>query len=1111
MADQRLKYVIEFDNKGAIQSMQQVEAGQKRVGQSGEAAGHQASNGIDKMTASMTKSVFQANLLYAGFMRVAEATKRLFMETTMAAAQNEKMEVITRRMAQTHGLNAESVMRQVEAIKRLGYLDEEALSVVSKMIGANMDLSRATEIATKARDAGAFADVKAGEALETMLFAAESGYGKTLRSMNIFVNLTKAVADEQKHLGYEMTDEEKRLFNLKLILDETAKLHGTWEAKMETSAGQMEGLGKQVTKTKEAIGKEFQADLKTVVDLFKSMVEWGAKNPDVLAKIIKYVVEFSAVLTAAAIANKLMGIVTALRALSVATMLNPFGLIVGGLAAAGFAMYNFSQDREKYWEGQNQAARSTDILRQIQHGGIAAARKAGYSETEIAGAYSRRAPEEAGAFATEFGITVKGFEKPGTPTVDHKRLGKDEELEAIKQAEKRAAEILDEARKGTKEGLSKVIQEYWQFAGEIGSKSKAAMQNIAAAFRLAIQGEAKKELHKNAEETQKKWIAEGEETRQRQIEFGAGTGKIMGETDKKQDQDQLTAAQTERDQRLRNLEMVHADTVAEQVKLSRDKLAVELDFINEEARLHREEIDERKDRDLEYLYWLATIYPNEAAEIERRIEAVMVSAAEDLKQIGDKASAEAAANTDQASIRIAEVARNRVQGQFDSLKKSAGDVFDSLLHKSQNVFEAIGNIFKTTILSAIKEVVSSRIAAMLMSMFYGVKVGFANNGGMVPNSPVFGGGGGGAAAGAGGILASLGGIFRGGGGGGSIATPPFVPGAGAGSIYGPSLEQLGGGVGANVGGFGGGGGAAGGSAGGGILGMLKALAGPGGKNAAMMGGGLMMLQGAQSGNALSTIGGGAALGYGMSSMLGMTGVGGAIAGAGLGLAINGTERGGALGIAEATGGGALVGMQFGGPLGAAIGAGIGFLASLGRTLFGGKNDVDETRDRIKKIYGVDIADKGVLNQIVKMAKSGFGGSIDTAIRSPEVRKLIEEYAMATGQKYTGPSASPQSATLAQSGGSLYQAPTYQGGTPLPSLGGSLPTLGGVTSTSAGAVTIGNLSLSVNGQSAADALEGRVASVVTPSYVASASMQAQAANNGRLATAAMQLQPSTLLR
>jgi hypothetical protein len=1094
MADQKLKYVIEFDAKNATASMARVEEGQKRIGSTGEAAGRQASNGIDKMTESMKKSVFTANLLYAGFMRVVEATKRLFMESTMAAAQNEKMDAVLREVAKSHGMTADSITRQVAAIEELNYTHAQSNAIVARAMQLNLGLADTTKLAAAARNVATVANISATEAMEKMIATAAAAgaglnAGRQLRELLININLTKQLADEQKRLNYEMTADEKEAFALKQIIDEASASSGAYSAAVKTSAGQLEEMGVQVAKLKGAIGKEFQGSLKEVVDLFKGMVDWGSKNPEVLAKIIKYTIEFSVALTTYAVASKIWAVVAGMRALAVAASLNPFGLAVAAVATAGFIAYNFHQDQEKYWEEQNQAARASDIRNQIQHGDIEAARKAGYSETEIAGAYSRKAPPEAGAFATEFGISVAGYEKPGAATVDHKRLGKDEELEAIKQAEKRAAEILDEARKGTKEGLSKILEEYWIFAGEIGSKSKAAMQNIAAAFRLAIQGEANKELKKNAEQTIKDWIEQHDRDRERQVKFGAGTAGIMGGTEEKQHQDELTEMQRERDQRLRNLELVHADTVAAQIRLERDKLAVELDFINEQARYHRDDIQEREDRDIEYLTFLKTLYPNEAADIDRRVNAVHAAAAEDLKQVGDKASADASAHTDQASIRIAEVTRNRVQGQFDSLKKSAGDVFDALLHKSQNVFEAIGNIFKTAILSAIKEVVSSRIAAMLMGMFYGVKVGFANNGGMVANTPTFSGGGGGA----GGILASLGGIFR--GGGASATTPPFV-GGGAPS-YGPSLEQLGaggGGTGANVGGIAGAGG---------VSGMLK--------NAAMLGGAMMLLQGAQSKNALATIAGGATLGYGMSSMLGMTGYGGAIAGVGAGLAINGIQRGGALGIAEATAGGALVGMQFGGSTGAAIGAGVGFLASLGHTLFGGKNDVDEARDRIKKIYGVDIADKGVLNQIVKMAKSSFGGSIDTAIRSPEVRKLIEEYAMATGQKYTGPASSPRSVGMAESGGSLYQAPSYRGGTPLPSLGGSVPTLGSITSTSAGPISIGSLSLSLNGQSAADALEGRVASVVTPSYVANASIQAQTANNGRLPIAALQLQPSTLLR
>ena len=65
---------------------------------------------------------------------------------------------------------------------------------------------------------------------------------------------------------------------------------------------------------------------------------------------------------------------------------------------------------------------------------------------------------------------------------------------------------------------------------------------------------------------------------------------------------------------------------------------------------------------------------------------------------------------------------------FDSLKEQAGGVFDALVTKSQSVWAAIGNSFKTAILTAIKDVVTSRVAAMLMQLFTGQKVTFAGGG-----------------------------------------------------------------------------------------------------------------------------------------------------------------------------------------------------------------------------------------------------------------------------------------------------------------------------------------------------------------------------------------------
>ena len=71
--------------------------------------------------------------------------------------------------------------------------------------------------------------------------------------------------------------------------------------------------------------------------------------------------------------------------------------------------------------------------------------------------------------------------------------------------------------------------------------------------------------------------------------------------------------------------------------------------------------------------------------------------------------------------------------------------------------------------------------------------------------------------------------------------------------------------------------------------------------------------------------------------------------------MDGLRRGGKLGVAETTGGGALIGAKFGGPLGAAIGAIAGFAAGMVRLFI--KGAVEKARQKIKDLYGVDIPDK----------------------------------------------------------------------------------------------------------------------------------------------------------
>lgn len=95
---------------------------------------------------------------------------------------------------------------------------------------------------------------------------------------------------------------------------------------------------------------------------------------------------------------------------------------------------------------------------------------------------------------------------------------------------------------------------------------------------------------------------------------------------------------------------------------------------------------------------------------------------------------------------------------------------------------------------------------------------------------------------------------------------------------------------------------------------------------------------------------------------------------------------------------------------------------------------------MKRIYQITI-DKGFARQIVGIAKQQYGGDLDLAIRTREVKDLLELYAMSRGQSPSGlGNMRPQAISLVRGGSGLFQAPSFSNGSVLPSLSG-LPSLG----------------------------------------------------------------------
>lgn len=525
---------------------------------------------------------------------------------------------------------------------------------------------------------------------------------------------------------------------------------------------------------------------------------------------------------------------------------------------------------------------------------------------------------------------------------------------------------------------------------------------------------------------------------------------------------------------LDQVDAVQAKTVEQHRAQIAQKLAIEKQYMDDVAaldveRIERErifEIAELKAR-LDTMVEMKEISAEKAAAV---IDARNREAARRAQNVEDAWKRDTAGAERRAAMEQARVVQDHNQKVFDSFKRQAEGVFDALLTKSQSIWSAIGNSLKTALLTAIKDVVTSRIAMTLMQMFSGVRMG-------------------------GGGFSGGGGIF----GSGPVGGNPMIL-----SAMGPMAGLAGlGGMGGGIAPMGGGGGVGGPVSGGG--GLFSGLAGMSGlatglKSFFGIGGSV------QLGAGMATTWGAATLGQKAGSVMKSNG---AMVAGGL-MALDGLRRGGMAGLGETTAGGALIGAHFG-PWGAAIGAGIGFIAGLIR--LGVKGQVEKTREKVRSLYGLAIDDK-MAKQIIDIAKQSYGGNVDMAIRSQEVVSLLELYAQATGKPF-GMQNQVRSASMVQSGGTVYQAGGYYNGSSF-GLQSSLPSLSAfdrtiaATGSNAGPMAV---TLSLDGRSSAAFLQGQTVNAIAgnPTAVSSAAAAGFGSSYGRGEAATSLTSPGTLIR
>lgn len=1150
------------------------------------------------------------------------------------AARTETLKVVTDQLAITNGYKPEDVRRQVALTRMQGITTQEANSSVQRLMAAGLAPDKAPRLARLAQDAGVIAGVSSADALEGITHGIVTRQTDVLRTYGIIVDFEAAYARATRERGHELSAAEKVQVAYNTVMEQGARIAGSYEAAMGTTGKQFTSLTRYINEAKNALGERLIPAFGTVVQGLMTL------SGHVQAHAGGYSFLIGA-LTAAAAGFLAFKAAAGLASLAGLTLNPVLGGVAAAFAIAGAAailmrdkfavqrdgiqshITSLDQQRESIkllGLSAEDTAKQLAELDQRKEAALRAKERLGlqeviekkgetFSQVEVASSlYGRpvtrlvRTLDQNKVVAAQARLSAldaedlkKGQEATAKRKAEEAKnaaevAGKTQ-AKAIQQAEKEShraiiAAFNDNLKDWDKLRAEKIAKlEMYQDAGTLTPKVSANVDKEFAmrGYRLLAKQqmdrkekdakEAMEQLHSNLEAFETSRVAGVHSG----LEVGDKRQQFQSQLREDEIQQAQTANERRKDLELISLGEIHAQTTAAKIAVEEAKLGIELGYIERskklaldkvayERRIATEELD-RNSPDLN-----SEAYRQARAALDEKYNRAAGSATGDADFAREKATRETA-------IRRSQIQIDENRRVFDSMKQQAGSLLDQMFSKTRNFGDAVKGVMKAAFLTPLKDAASNQIAAGMTRLLTGQNVSlqtatvtgtgpfaairrgmarlgfgaqpvFGGTGSIMEVKPVnnsvpvwiMGGGGGqqqqksavevthsiagrggATAAAAGGILAGLGGLFggRGGATGGSVVSSTITDGLGNVIGGGSTTGLFGGSEGGNpmifhaLGGNSGAGsvGGAAGSSPAGMLGSLTGLAkSPMGwlTKLGNLGRGPTDMVGGKLGSIPGTAG------------AKMPGVGGAAGGAmllgGAVLAADGWRRGGWGGAVEMGAGGALIGAKFGGPMGALIGGAIGFgIGAFKATWL--KSAEDKAKEKIKSAYGLDVKDKGILRQIVGIAKESFGGNIETAIHSPQIRDMLELYAMSTGQTF-GTQAKVRSASLTQTGSGLVQNAMYENGRAL--------AFGGIGARTSADIIPGNpggvgyatnyssmptqVNLTLSPQQTLDVFDGRTVQTIAdnPRTVQAASNKAQQGNFGRREAAIQQLSPGLIV-
>lgn len=204
------------------------------------------------------------------------ALRQLVTAPVEVAARVGALEVVFYRIGQQAGYAKDKLSGFVEGLKETGITTRQSLENLTKMIQANLDLSRATDLARVAQNAAVIAGVNSSEAFSRLLHGITTLQPEVLRGLGIVVDMQAevkkwAAANDVAAESISATTKQQIAFDA--VLAAGQRIAGSYESAMTEVGKKLTSLPRYIEEAQLALGKGLKPVLSSVVDILGDVLK----------------------------------------------------------------------------------------------------------------------------------------------------------------------------------------------------------------------------------------------------------------------------------------------------------------------------------------------------------------------------------------------------------------------------------------------------------------------------------------------------------------------------------------------------------------------------------------------------------------------------------------------------------------------------------------------------------------------------------------------------------------------------------------------------------------------------------------------------------------------